>query len=188
MIFQKINYKPALASILLSGMLLTTSTSCNTSGSGNNKADTLNAAQATPDGYDPNFEVEAQSYADLQLLRYQVPGFQSLTLQQKQLAYYLYEAALCGRDIMYDQKSKNGLLLRKTLEAIYGSYKGEKTSEDWKKWETYCGRFWFSNGNHHHYGNEKFMPECPPAYFVSLLMQCDSAQLPKRAGETTKTF
>src|ERR1700677_587428 len=76
------------------------------------------------DSYDSTFNVEAQSFADLQLLRYQVPGFNGLSLQQKKLSYYLYEAALCGRDIIYDQKSKYGILLRKTLEAVYGSYKG----------------------------------------------------------------
>lgn len=124
------------------------------------------------------FKVEAESFADLQVLRYQVPGFNTLSLKQKQLAYYLYEAALCGRDIIYDQKSRNGLLLRKTLEAIYGSYTGPRSGRDWDAFVTYCGRFWFSNGNHHHYGNEKFIPECLPHYFEALLMASDKKLLP----------
>ena len=81
---------------------------------------------ASAQSYDPKFNVEAQSFADLQILRYQVPGFNELTLQQKKLSYYLYEAALSGRDIIYDQKSKHGILLRKTIEAMYGTYKGDK--------------------------------------------------------------
>ena len=71
------------------------------------------------------------------MLRYQVPGWDGLSLQQKQLSYYLYEAALCGRDIIYDQKSKYGLTIRKTIETIYSTYSGDKTTEDWKKFETY---------------------------------------------------
>lgn len=134
------------------------------------------------------FEVNAEAFADIQVLRYEIPGWEELSLQQKQLAYYLYEAALCGRDIIYDQKSKNGLLLRKTLEAIYGSYKGDKTSDDWKKFETYCGRFWFSNGNHHHYGNEKFIPECGAEYFAELVKNSDQSQLPLEQGETADAF
>jgi dipeptidyl-peptidase-3 len=127
----------------------------------NNSTDSTNQTGATVkdstvagDSYDPNFTVEAESFADLQILRYQVPGFSGLSLQQKQLAYYLYEAALSGRDIIYDQKSKYGIMLRKTLEAGYGSFKGDKNTDDWKKFQEYCGRVWFSNGNHHHYANE----------------------------------
>lgn len=129
-----------------------------------------------------------REFADAQILNYEIPGWDSLSGQQKELAYYLYEAALCGRDIIYDQKSKYGLLLRKTLEAAYGSYKGDKTSEDWKKFEVYCGRFWFSNGNHHHYGNEKFVPECSEAYFAEVIKNSDAAQLPMEPGENTDAF
>lgn len=134
------------------------------------------------------FNVFAESFADLQVLRYQVPGFSSLTLKEKQLAYYLYEATLCGRDIIYDQKSKNGLLLRKTLETIYTSYKGNKQTSDWKKFQDYCGRFWFSNGNHHHYGNEKFIPECSESYFRTLLTNCNITDLPKDKNQTLESF
>ncbi len=135
-----------------------------------------------------SFKVEAEAFADLQLLRYQVPGFNELSLQQKKLAYYLYEAALCGRDMIYDQKSKYGIMLRKTLEDVYGSYKGDKNNDNWKKFEEYCGRFWFSNGNHHHYGNEKFIPECSYEYFTEIVKNSDEAQLPKDAGESTDAF
>ncbi len=147
-------------------------------------------AQSAPvsSGYDSTFKVEAESFADLQLLRYEIPGWNELSLQQKQLSYYLYEAALCGRDIIYDQKSKYGIMLRKTLEAAYGTYNGDKNSDDWKKFETYCGRFWFSNGNHHHYGNEKFIPECSYEYFASVVKACDTNQLPKEQGESTDAF
>ncbi len=150
------------------------------------KADTTaNAA----DGYDSTFNVEAQAFADLQrCFRYQVPGFKGLSLQQKKLSYYLYEAALCGRDIIYDQKSKYGILLRKTLETIYGTFKGDKNTEDWRKFEAYCGRVWFSNGNHHHYSNIKFIPECNFEYFSDILQNCDTASLPKEAGENVAAF
>lgn len=134
------------------------------------------------------FNVEAEAFADLQVLRYQIPGFETLSLQQKKLAYYLYEAALCGRDIIYDQKSKYGLLLRKTVEAVYGSYKGDKNKPEWKQFEEYCGRLWFSNGNHHHYSNEKFIPECSFEYFSELVKNTDASLLPLANGENVDAF
>lgn len=134
------------------------------------------------------FNVFAESFADLQVLRYQVPGFHELTLKEKELAYYLYEATLCGRDMIYDQKSKHGLLLRKTLETIYSSYKGNKNTPEWKKFQDYCGRFWFSNGNHHHYGNEKFIPECSENYFKTILKASNALALPKEKNETVEQF
>jgi dipeptidyl-peptidase-3 len=134
------------------------------------------------------FNVEAEAFADIQVLRYRVPGFDQLSLKQKQLAYYLSEAALAGRDIIYDQKSKNALLLRKTLENAYTTYKGNKSSNDWKKFEEYCGRFWFSNGNHHHYGNEKFVPACSYQYFASVIKNSDTRKLPLQSGETVDAF
>ncbi len=134
------------------------------------------------------FNVEAESFADLQVLRYEVPGFDQLSLKQKQLAYYLSEAALCGRDILYDQKSKHGLLIRKTLETAYTTYKGDKTSDDWKNFTEYCGRFWFSNGNHHHYANEKFIPACSYEYFESVIKNSNTNKLPLEQGETTEAF
>ncbi len=140
------------------------------------------------DGEDPNFEVKAQAFADLQLLRYQVPKFNTLSLQQKKLAYYLYQAALCGRDIIYDQKSKDGIMLRKTIETIFGTYKGDKTTPEWEQFKTYCGRVWFSNGNYHHYSNEKFIPECSYEYFTTIAKESDVDALPKEEGESVDDF
>ena len=136
----------------------------------------------------PAFDVMAESFSDLQVLRYQVPGFENLSPKEKELAYYLYEATMCGRDIIYDQKSKHGLLLRKTLETIYGTYQGDRKSADWKKLEDYCGRFWFSNGNHHHYGNEKFIPACSETFFKTALMNSTAKLLPTENNETVEAF
>ena len=97
---------------------------------------------------------------------------------EKQLAYYLYEAAMCGRDIIYDQKYKYNLTIRKTIDAIYSSYTGNKSSEDWKKFELYAKRIWFSNGIHHHYSNMKMMPDFTQEYFNDLIKNCDAKQLP----------
>ncbi len=124
------------------------------------------------------FNVESERFADLQILRYQVPGFDELSLQQKQLAYYLYQAALSGRDIIYDQKYKHNLRIRRTLDAIYTSYNGDKNSEDWKKFQTYTKRVWFSNGIHHHYSNAKLMPEFSYEYFQQLIKNSDQSKLP----------
>jgi dipeptidyl-peptidase-3 len=144
--------------------------------------------ETTENKTEENFEVAAESFADLQLLRYQIPGFNELSLQQKTLAYYLYEAALSGRDIIYDQKSKDGILLRKTIENIYGTYNGDKSSADWKKFEEYCGRFWFSNGNHHHYSNDKFVPECSFEYFTTIAKASDAKGFPVNEGEDLDAF
>lgn len=135
-----------------------------------------------------NFEVINEKFADLQVLRYQVPGFEELTAQQKELAYYLYEAALCGRDIIYDQKYKHNLAVRKTIEAIYASYKGDKDNDNWKKFDTYAKRVWFSNGIHHHYSNIKFVPECSREYFGGLVATCEEMALPYPKDELMNTL
>src|SRR5690606_5460887 len=108
--------------------------------------------------------VTVDAFADLEVLRYEVPGFDALTLQQKKLAYYLYQAALSGRDIIYDQRGKDNLTVRKTLEAIFNSSATDKSGEEWAKLKTYAGRFWFSNGAHHYYSNDKFMREYTAEY------------------------
>ncbi len=159
-------------------------TSC---GESKDNAAGTDATQITTPDYDSTFNVEAETFGDLKVLRYQVPGWNGLSTQQKELAYYLYEAALSGRDIIYDQKSKYGLLLRKTLETMYGTYNGAK-DDSWKQFEDYCGRFWFSNGNHHHYSNDKFFPECSQEYFTQVLMSSDTSQLPKEQGESMTAF
>lgn len=175
--------KSQLGIMLLSGTLLF-------SACGENKgSETAKDGQKKEaSGYDPDFKVNAEAFADLQLLRYQVPGFDELTLQQKTLAYYLYEAALSGRDLYYDQANKYGLMLRKTIEAVYSTYKGDKNSADWKKFEEYAGRVWFSTGNHHHYSKDKFVPECSYEYFADLVKNSDQSKLPLAQGETMDAF
>lgn len=180
--------KFSLKSIFAAAIVIIIATACNNNSSSTGAATAGAAKDTAADTYDTSFVVEAQSFADLKILRYQVPGFNHLSLQQKQLAYYLSEAALAGRDIFYDQKSKYGILIRKTLEAMYGSYTGDKTTADWKMFEEYCGRFWFSNGNHHHYSNEKFLPACSSGYFLSVAKASDSTLFPKEPGESFQAF
>jgi dipeptidyl-peptidase-3 len=117
-------------------------------------------------------------FADLQLLTYDVPGFDGLSLQQKKLVYYLSQAALSGRDIIYDQKYKYGLIIRRTNEAIVDSYKGDRNSDDFKKFMVYAKRVWFSNGNHHHYSQDKMLPAFSFDYFKELLKNSDQSKLP----------
>ncbi len=135
-----------------------------------------------------NFNVAAEQFADLQLLRYQVPGFTELSLQQKTLLYYLYEAALSGRDIAYDQEGKYGIIMRKTIEAIYNTPSIKQEGEEWTKFHDYAGRFFFSNGNHHHYASEKFIPACSFNYFASLVKSANAELLPLNKNETIDAF
>jgi dipeptidyl-peptidase-3 len=116
------------------------------------------------------------------VLRFQIPGFEELTPQQKELAYYLYEAANCGRDIFYDQKYRYNLGIRHTLEAILTNYTGDKTTPDWKNLESYAKRVFFSNGIHHHYSNLKFVPTCSFEYFSEVIKSIDPAKLPLNGG------
>lgn len=133
-------------------------------------------------GGNGDFEVTCDEFADIQVLRFQIPGFEELTPQQKELAYYLYEAANCGRDIFYDQKYKYNLGIRHTLEAILTNYAGDKNSTDWKNLESYAKRVFFSNGIHHHYSNLKFVPECSFEYFSEVIKSIDPTKLPLNGG------
>src|SRR5690606_3298595 len=133
-------------------------------------------------------DLEVDQFADLEVLRYHVPGWEELSLKQKTLAYYLYQAALSGRDIIYDQRGKYNLTIRKTLEAIFNSPGTAQSGADWEQLKTYAGRFWFSNGNHHHYSNDKFVPECSFEYFADLVKACDEETLPLQEGETVDAF
>ena len=135
-----------------------------------------------------SFNYVADQFADLRILRYQVPGFNELPLQQKELVYYLYEASLYGRDIFYDQNYKYNLAIRKTIEAIEGSYTGDKNSDDFKKFTVYAKRFWFSNGFHHHYSKDKFFPEISETAFRNLLKGSDAKALPVNKGESIAAF
>jgi dipeptidyl-peptidase-3 len=119
-----------------------------------------------------------ERFADIQLLRYEVPGFNGLPLRQKLLVYYLAEASLLGRDILWDQNSRYGLQIRKTLEAIYTHYEGDKNNSDWLAFVVYLKRVWFSNGIHHHYSCLKFQPEFSKAFFLTEVNKLDASQIP----------
>ena len=127
-------------------------------------------------------------FADLEILRYEVPGFDALTLQQKLLVYYLSEAAQCGRDINYDQNSRYNLRLRKAMEELYVNFEGDKTTEQFKRFEVYLKRIWASNGMHHHYGENKLVPEFSSNYLLSLIKQSPKAQLPLLKDKDTAGF
>ncbi len=115
------------------------------------------------------FKYLVDEFADLKIMRYQVPGWDELTLQQKEYVYHLSEAAKYGRDIIWMQNNKYNLEIRKVLENILENYKGDRTSEDFAKFETYAKRVFFSNGIHHHYAEDKFFPECSQEYFSELM-------------------
>ena len=132
------------------------------------------------------FKWITEQFADTKILRYKVPGFDQLSLKQKELIYYLSQAALSGRDITYDQNCKYNLLIRKTLETIYIGYKGERNSDDFKKFTIYLKRVWFSNGIHHHYSTDKFLPDFSKDYFAFLIKSVDLKLLPMKSGQTAK--
>ena len=132
------------------------------------------------------FDYTVEQFADLQILRYRVPGFEDLSLKQKELVYYLTEAALEGRDILFDQNGKYNLRIRRMLEAIYTNYKGDKNSTDFKNMETYLKRVWFSNGIHHHYGSEKFVPGFSQDFLKQAVLGVDPALLPLAEGQTVE--
>jgi len=131
-----------------------------------------------------DFKFLVEQFADLKIMRYQVPGFEELTLEQKELVYYLSQAALCGRDIIFDQNGKYNLAIRRTLENIYLTYNGKKEGADWLDFEVYLKRVWFSNGIHHHYASEKFLPGFSIAYFNELIKNSDQAKFPVKPGQT----
>lgn len=118
------------------------------------------------------FRYTDERFADIQMLRYRLDGFEALTLRQKLYIYYLAKATLCGRDITTDQFGRYNLRIRKVLEAIYERYEGDRTTEEYKALETYLKRVWFSNGIHHHYGCEKFIPAFTEEYFRQVVDCC----------------
>lgn len=134
------------------------------------------------------FKFLLEQFADLKIMRYQVPGFDELTLQQKELVYYLSQAALAGRDILFDQNYKYNLAIRRTLENIAENYKGNRESDEFKKFMVYTKRVWFSNGIHHHYSKDKFFPEITPAYFESLMRETSGGSFPLREGQDLESF
>jgi len=120
------------------------------------------------------FNFFAEKFEDIQVLRYQIPGFDELSLNQKKLVYFLTEAGLAGRDIMYDQNYRHNLSIRRALEKIYTNYDGNKNADEWKSFEVYLKRIWFANGIHHHYSNDKFDPNFSKEYLKNLLIETDT--------------
>ncbi len=128
------------------------------------------------------FNYVVEQFADLKILRYKIPGWDDLTLKEQKLVYFLTQAGISGRDIMWDQNYRHNLTIRKALENIYTSYEGDKNAKDWKAFETYLKRIWFSNGIHHHYSNDKIKPEFSKDYFSSLLA-ATSTEVPQDVYE-----
>ena len=156
-----------LKKIMMVSALMTAVTSCETS-----KTD--------------SFQYSDERFADLQMLRYKVEGFENLTLNQKKLIYHLSEAALEGRDIVFDQNGKYNLRIRRTLEAIYTDYKGDRNDEEFKGLEVYLKRVWFSYGIHHHYGSEKFVPGFTEDFFRKAVAEIPADKLPLQEGQTAE--
>lgn len=134
------------------------------------------------------FNYVVDQFADLQVLRYRVAGFDSLTLQQKKLVYYLSEAALQGRDILFDQNGKYNLQIRRLLETLYVHFTGDRTEGPFLALEVYLKRVWFSNGIHHHYGCDKFVPGFSAEYLKNLILHTDVSLLPLESGETVEAM
>jgi dipeptidyl-peptidase-3 len=124
------------------------------------------------------FEWTIDRFDDVKVLRYQVPGFENLPLEQKMVIYYLSEAALSGRDILFDQNFRYNLPVRRTLEGIYRSWEGSRESAEWTAFETYLKKVWFANGVHHHYSGDKFVPGFSEEYFDKILADTPIEELP----------
>lgn len=131
-----------------------------------------------------NFKYSVDKFADVEILHYRVPDFEKLSLKQKEMLYYLTQAALEGRDILYDQNNKYNLCVRRTLEAVYVNYKGDRKSADFKHLTTYLKRVWMGNGIHHHYSEDKFIPEFNSVYFAEVVRSIAPEKLPLSKGET----
>jgi len=131
-----------------------------------------------------DFKYSVDKFADIEILRYRVPDFEILSLKQKELVYYLNQAALEGRDILYDQNNKHNLCVRRTLEAVYSNYKGDRKSIDFNHLTTYLKRVWMGNGIHHHYSEDKFIPEFSSSYFSDVVKSIEASKLPLSKGES----
>ncbi len=133
---------------------------------------------------DKNFDYHVDRFADIEVLRYEVPEFDRLTLNQKKMIYYLSQAAQAGRDIIWDQNGKYNLQIRKLLENIYKNYKGDKNSPDYKAFETYLKQVWFGNGIHHHYSTDKFTPAFSETFFTEQVNALPDSMLPLLPGQS----
>ena len=131
-----------------------------------------------------DFQVEAEQFADIRVLRYQITGFEELDVQTKELLYYLYQAAYAGRDMIYDQNYRHNLCIRRTMEAIVTTYDGDKSTEEYGQFMEFTKKVWFSNGIHHHYSTKKFEPKFTTEYFAGLVKSSDVNSLPLKEGET----
>jgi len=136
----------------------------------------------------PNFKYQTEQFADIRILRYQVKDFEALPIERKEQLYYLYKAALYGRDIIYDQNYKHNITIRKTIENIVKTYKGDQATAEFAQFIVYCKRVWFSNGIHHHYAMDKFYPEISESFFSTLLQESDLNGFPIRKGEPLDAF
>jgi len=132
------------------------------------------------------FQYQGDRFADLQILRYQVPGFEELNKKQKKLLYYLYQAALSGRDIIWDQNYRHNLYLRSTLENIFETYQGDKNNQDWNHFLIYIKQIWFSSGIHHHYSTIKITPQFSQKYFRQLVENSNQDSFPLQKEETVE--
>ena len=146
-------------------------------------ASALTACTA-PEASEPAFNYSDEKFADIQMLRYKVDGFEQLDLKQQTLIYYLSEASLAGRDILFDQNGRYNLRIRRMLETVYTDYQGDRETEDFKNMVTYLKRVWFSSGIHHHYGCEKFEANFSQDFFREALKSVDAAKLPLAEGQT----
>ena len=142
----------------------------------------LNAGAPAPKAVNFNYHVD--NFADIEVLRYQVPDFDQLSLNQKLMVYYLSQAAQAGRDIIWDQNGRYNLQIRPLLEAIYTNFKGDKNSKDYKAFEQYLKQVWFGNGIYHHYSNDKFVPGFSQDFFVAQVKALPASQLPLKPGQT----
>ena len=131
---------------------------------------------------------EVNRFADLKILKYDASSINDLTTQQKELVYYLSQAALSGREITYAQNYKHNIFIKRTLEEIYTKYQGDRQFPEFLKFEEYLKRFWFSNGIHHHYAEKKFTPEFDPAYLIQMVNETQNINLPLEAEETKVQF
>ena len=133
------------------------------------QTETIKDTSNTSEEVKSNFNFQTETFADLKILRYQVPGFEKLSLQQQKLVYYLSEAGYAGRDIIWDQNYRHNLSIRRTLEKIINEWDGDRNTSNWENFMTYTKRVWFSNGIHHHYSMDKFTPEFSEYYFTGLM-------------------
>jgi len=145
-------------------------------------------SSCTVENKQKEFVYTVEQFADLAILRYQVVDWDNLSLNQKQFVYCLSEAALHGRDILFDQNNRHNLAIRRTLEAIYENYEGDKTSPDYEQFVLYLKRVWFANGIHHHYSADKFVPGFSEVFFVDAVNSLDASLIPTREEQSVDLF